>query len=396
VSKFLKVNKTKILDSQGKPVALKGVNLGGWLMMEGYLLFAPNNPERYFRNNFKKALGEKALLDFDDSFRKNFITELDFKNIKKLGFNCVRIPFHHRLVESKLNKYSKSGVKFLDDAIKWAKKNKLFVILDLHGAAGCQNHDWHSDSFGKAELWTNKNNQKRTLALWKFLADRYKNEECVAGYDLMNESVVQDIRQLNSFYKQIIETIRSVDRNHILFIEGNNWSTDINCLDEFEDDNYALSIHSYEPLDFTFNFVPHLKYPTKVKNSVHIKRHISQYKEISKKRDVPVLVGEFGVNYRDGFDGEDKWLEDNLKCFNNFGFHWTYWTYKAIKGFAFPDGVYSYYDNPSWVNRVGPLFGWDTYHLNWKKNKSKMIESWKTKNFKKNKTISKVLKKYAK
>ena len=35
---FLKVNKTRIVNESGKPVSLRGVALGGWLMLEGYML----------------------------------------------------------------------------------------------------------------------------------------------------------------------------------------------------------------------------------------------------------------------------------------------------------------------------------------------------------------------
>ena len=43
---FLKTEKTKIVASKNKPVLLRGINLGGWLMMEAYLLRAPNRPEK--------------------------------------------------------------------------------------------------------------------------------------------------------------------------------------------------------------------------------------------------------------------------------------------------------------------------------------------------------------
>jgi len=227
------------------------------------------------------------------------------------------------------------------------------------------------------------------------LADRYKNEETIAGYDLLNESVVADNYFLNKFYEKIITVIRRVDKNHILFLEGNKWATDLKCLKDFNDDNIVLSIHSYEPLDFTFNFVPHLKYPSLERSADSIRRHLSQYQEISKKKSLPVFVGEFGVNYRDGLFGEDIWLEDNLKCFKEFGFSWTYWTYKAIKGATFPDGILSYYENPAWVNRMGPRSGWDAYPQYWKTKKKEMISSWKTECFQENKKMTKVLKKYA-
>jgi len=310
MNNFLKVVNGRIVNGSNRPVMLRGVNLGGWLMMEGYFLNAPNRPERNFRRQFIRALGPRALDAFDEAFRSSFIRENDVRDIKKFGFNCVRVPFHYRAVEKKPFQYDGKGLYFLDQVLRWAEKYKIWAILDLHAAPGAQNHDWHSDSDGKARLWTGKSYQKRVFSLWEFLADRYKDKECVAGYDLLNEAVIGSSQTLNAFYKKLIKRLRGVDKNHILFIEGDKWAVDIECLDQFKDDNYALSIHHYEPLDFTFNFVPHLSYPlTRKKKGVNrsiLRKHLYPYKRISERRGVPIFVGEFGVNTREGVYGEHR------------------------------------------------------------------------------------------
>lgn len=395
MDQFLKSSKTSIR-KQGKPVTLKGVNLGGWLMPEAYLVHAPSVGVWQFRKNFEKKHGRKKLDVLEDAFRRNWVKESDIQNIRRLGFNCIRVPFHYRLIETAPYRYSPQGVLWLDRVIQWAKKAGLWTILDFHGAPGSQNLDWHSDSAGKALLWTRKDFQRRSRALWEFLADRYKDEPSIAGYDLLNEAVLKDTRLLNSFYRELIQGIRLVDKNHLLFIEGNTWATNLDCLEEFDDDNYCYSIHSYEPMAFTFNFDVTLRYPYQLKdkfsNFQTSRRHLGQYQKIAEKRKVPVYVGEFGVNYRFGSGGEDRYLQDVLKLFDQFGFHWTYWTYKAVKNAYFPDGLYGYYDNPPWVNRSGPLTGWDTWHLHWEKRKEEMVHSWQTEQFKPNAAVIKVLK----
>ncbi|HOW35577.1 MAG TPA: glycoside hydrolase family 5 protein [Candidatus Omnitrophota bacterium] len=392
---FLRAQGTKIVISRNKPVILKGVNLGGWLMMEGYILHSPNIAAQVFKKNFAKRLGEKELRSFEKNFYDNFIREDDFKTIAAMNLNCVRLPFNCRLIEKSPYRYDSNGVSYLDRAIRWAEKHGIWIILDLHAAWGAQNGDWHSDSLGKADLWSRKDFRNRTLALWEFLADRYKEKQALAGYDLLNEAVTDDTKGLNAFYQSLVKRIRAVDKNHILFVEGNTWATDLDCLDEFSDDNLALSIHAYRPLDFTFNFVPHLSYPLKCQGSVWdkggLRKYLSGYKKTSEKRNRPIFVGEFGVNNRDGLYNEERWVRDILACFKEFGFHWTYWTYKAVKNNIFPDGIFSYLDNPPWVNRQGPLTGWDTYAGCWCKEKKEMIKSWQTDSFHKNVPIVEVL-----
>jgi len=395
---FLKVASGKI-KLGGRPVMLHGVNLGGWLMMEAYILHAPNLPERDLKKQFEEKYGLKGAQEFETLFRNNFILESDIQNIARLGFNCIRVPFNHKLIEKRPYRYDLGGVAYLDRVIRWAKKHKIWVILDLHGACGSQNHDWHSDSYGKAELWTNKSYQQRTYVLWEFLADRYKNETALAGYDLLNEAVLNDTSLLNHFYKEVIRAIRSADKNHILFIEGSKWAQDLGCLDHFDDDNYVLSVHNYEPINFTFNLVPYLKYPLKAKGGGWTKATTLKiqlaHEKIAKQHKAPVFVGEFGVNYRLGLFNEQLWLKECLECFKTLGFHWTYWTYKAIKNSCFPDGLYSYYGNPKWVNRHGPITGWNTYADLWADCRKDMVRSWRTSEFTLNERVAEVLKKYA-
>ncbi|MDP8264055.1 MAG: glycoside hydrolase family 5 protein [Candidatus Aceula lacicola] len=391
--KFLRTCKTKVLDSDSKPIILKGVNLGGWLMMEGYILHAPNEGVQKFKKNFAKRLNLKSLEAFEKEFTKIFIQEKDIKNIVQLGFNCIRLPFHYRLIETKPYQYSKKGLQCIDQIIAWAKKYHIYVILDLHAAPGCQNHDWHSDSLGKAELWNNKSFQDRTCALWKLLAKRYADNPMVAGYDILNEAVIQSSKKLNSFYKKVIVSIRSVDKNHILFVEGNLWATDIACLDNFKDDNLVLSVHFYHPIDFVFNFTPKLSLPLKTMwNKTMLKNIVEQYAQFAKKRGCPIFVGEFGVNYRYNQYGEVDWLEYVLGLFKKHQFHWTYWTYKAIKNAHFPDGMFSYHPNNSWIHREGPKTGWETYSDLWEKAKKEIIQSWDTKHFDPNTKVVEVLK----
>ena len=112
-----------------------------------------------------------------------------------------------------------------------------------------------------------------------------------------------------------------------------------------------------------------------------MRKFLSGYAALARKKQRPIFVGEFGVNDREGLYGEDQWVKDIVSCFKEFGFHWTYWTYKAIKNNVFPDGIFSYMENPPWVNRAGVRMGWDTYSDLWIHRREEIVESWKTENF---------------
>src|SRR5260370_41804200 len=93
---FLKRHKMSIVQGE-KPVFLKGVNFGGWLMMEAYFVHAPNLPQQVFEKEFTKACGRKALDRLMARFRGNFITEADVRQVASWGMNCIRLPFHYKV-----------------------------------------------------------------------------------------------------------------------------------------------------------------------------------------------------------------------------------------------------------------------------------------------------------
>ncbi len=387
---FLKAHKGRIVDGD-RPVYLKGVNLGGWLMPEAYFMHAPNRGHRFFRAGFVKALGEKAYREIEAAFRGSFIIEDDLRKIAAMGFDHVRLPFHYELLEPKPFVYSQSGLAYLDKAVAWAKKYGVRVILDMHAVPGAQNHDWHSDSDGRVLFYSSKVYQKRAAALWQVIADRFKDEPAVIGYDVLNETVIPDPAPMNAYYHAAIRAIRAVDQKHIIFVEGNRWAQDIECLDRFDDGNMVLGIHFYEPPDLTFNLVPGLRYPLPGWDKAVMRKRLAGFAATAKKRNCALWCGEFGVNARGGFYGEDLWLKDVLSVFKSMDIHCSYWTWKAVKNHMYPDGIYSYFPNAPWVDRAGAVSGWDTWAQHWPKLKKKMTASWRTDQFTLNPAIAQAL-----
>lgn len=398
---FLKTDGTRFVDESGKTVMLRGVGLGGWLMMEGYILGGRNFPEKVFRREFEKALGREVMEDFTRSFRKTFVREYDFEMIKEWGANCVRIPFNYRLIEFEDRPFSlnEEGLQVLDNAVKWCERYSLYCILDMHATPGAQNPDWHSDCVGTPELFTSDANKERYLRLWHFLANHYKNVSAVAGYDIMNEPVIdiQKEGELRALYDQVTKEIRDEDKRHIIFLEGNIFGQRLDFIGKPADNNTAFSIHAYPIADYVFNFEKDLKYPGKVYNIPWSKKALDlislPYRMLIDKVKVPLFVGEVGINWRGGHYGELKWAEDILDIFERNGISWTYWTYKSVANSIHPDGIFRYVKSPEWVNRKGPLMGMETYAAAWPKLRNNMISSWKTEHFKRNDQLYELLRK---
>ncbi len=386
----LKVKNGKIVDNKGKAVTLRGLNLGGWLMMEGYILGGRNIAERQFKKELAKKQGAAAVKEFTRAFRGAFIREDDLKAISRMGLNCVRLPFNYRLIEE-------GGLGYLKRTVQQCKKHGLWCILDMHAAPGSQNKDWHSDSLGQALLWKDVKSQKQFIQLWRTLSRVFKAEEAVAGYNIVNEPVWDSDRDILKLYKRTVSAIRAIDKDHIIFLEGNCWSQEIEFLGPPWDDDLVYSVHFYGPLEFTFGFVRDLKYPGDVFGEywsrTKLKAILSKYRRLQKAWNVPIYVGEFGQNSRcPDCHREFQWTRDVLSVFKEYGFHWTYWTYKCVAQATFPDGLYQYQANPAWICRQGPVTGWENFYTLWNKQKRDIIKSWQTSAFTLNKILSSILK----
>ncbi len=316
---FLKAQGKKIVNSNGEEVYLKGMGLGGWLLEEGYMLqmsgFA-NSPTE-IRSKIEGLIGKENTDEFYKIYHANYVKEKDIKKLKEWGFNSIRLPMHYKWLTPKDQPgiYLEEGFQTIDSLLSWCKKNEIYLILDLHAAPGAQSRDNISDSDGEARLWTDPANQTRTVELWKTIAARYKDEEWIGGYDLINETAYDlgPVNQaLRDLYIRITNAIREVDNNHIVFIEGNWYATDFNGLTPPWDNNMVYSFHKYWNETNTSS----IGYLLNIRN---------QY-------NVPLWLGETGEN-------SNQWFAENIELMaqNNIG--WAWWPHKKIGSISAPLNV---------------------------------------------------------
>src|SRR5690606_22837812 len=123
-----------------------------------------------------------------------------------------------------------------DSLLAWCKANKMYLILDLHATPGGQGNDLNISDRNpdKPSLWESEANQQKMIALWRKLAEKYKDEPWIAGYDIINEpnwgfESKEDSKgiaekgnvPLRKLMIEITKAIREVDQKHIIIIEGN-------------------------------------------------------------------------------------------------------------------------------------------------------------------------------
>lgn len=314
---FLHAHGHDMVDEQGQKVLLRGVGLGNYLLPEGYMWkFGPaGDRPRKIEAMVGELIGQDEAGRFWPEFRQNYIMEADIRRIAELGFNSVRPALNARrfLTEGDDPVYVEEGFRLLDDLVKWCKKYKVYVILDMHGAPGGQTGANIDDSVNDSpELFTAPKYEKRLTDLWVKLAERYKDEPTVAAYDLLNEPLPENTgaaakfkHQLEPLYRRITTAIRKIDRKHIIILEGANWSNDWSVFSKPFEPNLVYQFHYYcwdEPVQL---------------------RDIGRYLDYRKEWNIPVWVGETGEKNNTIYWATTQYFESN-----NIG--WSFWPWKKL------------------------------------------------------------------
>lgn len=326
--KYVYVDGKDIYSPQGERLHLKGVNLGNWLLPEGYMFKMHDcNSPRKIDQAIRELIGNSATTAFWDSFLENHITEADIKWLSDAGVNIIRLPFDYRLLthDDFLGR-DIHGYTYLDRTIQWCEKYNIYVLLDMHAAPGGQTGDNIDNSDGFPWLMVDEGMKQKVSDLWQEIAERYAQNTTVIGYNLLNEPIPHYFEAdslkpyLEPLYKKITKAIREVDKDHIVFLGGAVWETDFSVFSEPFDDKLAYTFHKY--------WMP----PEQ--------KEIQEYLDFRDLHHVPILMGESGEN-------EDAWVEDFRVLLDANEIHWTFWPYKKMENtrgpmnFHKPDG----YDN---------------------------------------------------
>ncbi|MDU1906047.1 MAG: glycoside hydrolase family 5 protein [Dysgonomonas sp.] len=325
---FVTIKGADLITPDGQKLFIKGTNLGNWLNPEGYMFkFEKTNSARFINEMFCQLVGPDFTAEFWKSFKDNYITREDIRFIKKTGSNTVRLPFHYKLFtdEDYMGLTAKQdGFARIDSLVSWCRDEGLYLILDMHDAPGGQTGDNIDDSYGYPWLFESEASQKLYCDIWREIAEYYKNEPVILGFELFNEPIApyfENVEELNgkleAIYKIGTAAIREVNTNHIILLGGSQWNGNFKPFKDSKfDDKIMYTCHRYggEPT------------PEAIQNFIQFRDSVN----------LPMYMGEIGHNTNEWMATFCKTMEDN-----NIG--WTFWPYKKMENSCFagivpPDG----------------------------------------------------------
>ena len=305
VNGFLRADGRRIVNGDGEELIPRGWGAGNWTNPEGFMLGIGT---AYMQDGMKPGLalpgrftsartmtqvirelcGSEYASGFWQKWWVNHLGEADIRAMAEQGYNSVRLPLTAwvLLEEEPEIHFREDGFAMLDQVLAWCEKYRVYAILDMHGTPGGQSGLACDDGLDNIpHMFLEVESRERALLLWEELAKRYADRWIVGGYDLLNEPIAVDRwhylkPELARFYEDVIRRIRKYDKNHLLFLEGAMFATNLDIFDHNYDpecNNWGISTHLYAP-------------------SPEI-RDLYRYIEVSCRLNVPVWIGEGRLDY---------------------------------------------------------------------------------------------------
>ncbi len=171
--------------------------------------------------------------------------ERDFALIRELGFNFARLPLDCRywIQEGDWNTIAPDGLKPLDQALDWAERHGVHVMIALHRAPGYT----ALEPGASPDLFTDPQAQQACLRHWTMLAERYKQRAPERlSFNLINEP--SDQVAASNYVKvvtMLVGGVRPQNPQRLLITDGAEWGRRV--VPELHALKIGQGMRGYEP-----------------------------------------------------------------------------------------------------------------------------------------------------
>ncbi|XP_034600991.1 probable glucan 1,3-beta-glucosidase A isoform X1 [Setaria viridis] len=280
--------------------------------------------------------------------RKKFVSGSDFLFIAQNGINAVRIPVGWWIAydPDPPAPFIGGSLNALDRAFYWAQIYGLKCIIDLHAAPGSQNGMEHSASRDGSLDWPSEANIQKTLDVINFLAQRYADNPCLLGIELLNEPSAAGVPldTLVSYYKTGYQIVRSYsDTAYVIFCQRIGNADPMELYQAYLGaTNTVVDLHYYNLFD------PYFEKLNATENIQFIyKNRLPQVQSLNRANVPLVFIGTLMLIYLPPalhYSGEwvNEWNVTNasqlqyqlfgnaqLEVYGEASFGWSYWTVKC-------------------------------------------------------------------
>ncbi len=291
-----------IVDRHGTVVTLRGVNVGGWLVTEGWMCGQTDDKGRGALEQLEARFGSDKASRLMDAWQNHWFTEKDLDLIQSWGFNLIRVPFSYRTLQDAEGTWKRQPDGTIDfSRMDWvvheAGRRGIYVIFDLH----VWPRQLEQGKYGLPSRWSDEGKavRERMQKLWAEVAKHYKGNGIIAGFDVINEP---EGSPWNAPHHAFHDAIREQDPDRMVIVE---WSGYSNTPKEFPKNTVYSDHYAFKDANSLEKYLGSLRVHPEVK--------------------VPVFLGEMKAGKDDAESA--RWMADAM---NKEGWSWAVWTYKGV------------------------------------------------------------------
>jgi hypothetical protein len=327
---WLSVRDRRIVDESGRTVLLRGFNTS--------TLLEPTVPH----------------LPLD---------ETDATMMESDGFDVVRLAVSWGRLEPQRGVWDAGYLQSIAATVDLLNRHHIYVVVDMHfldwssafsgsGAPAWASlpldPDLHMQALGDWQrhlspavngantyFWVSPDWQADYMQAWQRIAQRFRGDSGVAGYDLYNEPhaiPLPPIRFEKSFmwplYARTIDAIGSVDPNHMFIVEGELLADYGTTIVPLQAPNLVYSPHEY-----TGSLVP----PMFDGNARPIDDHVQQVADEASRVPAALWVGEWGMSATQA--KATTWIDDTINAFDSAGAGWAWWQWREDSPWGIRDSA---------------------------------------------------------
>ncbi len=302
--------------------ALKGINLGGWLVLERWITPALfQGTAAMTERGLTAETGGKTRIR---KHHKTFIAEKDIAWLADNDFELLRVPIGYWIFGDEPDFVG--SIERLDWLMKMAHRYSMKVLIDLHGAPGAQNNKQHNGGIvPKGEWRKDRLQQAKTIEVLKTLAKRYYDEPALWGIELINEPTPGKTGiRLAWFYRKAYRELTKVARPgmHVVYSDAYRPWLLLNTFGWFRHPDFpvVMDVHMY----YVFGkankkrrFAEHVRLARASKWAV---RFLALFQ--------PVMIGEWSAALPYGVSVEQsaEFANTQIKAYEP-SIAYCYWTY---------------------------------------------------------------------
>jgi endoglucanase len=255
-----------------------------------------------------------------------------FQAAKDAGFNSIRLPVRwtaHAMTQPPYT-INPEFMKRVEWAVNCAISRKLPVMLNFHHYR---------------ELYANPAAEKeRSLALWKQVAEHFKDYPDILVFELLNEPQNQmRPSEWNEQMKEALAAVRQSNPSRTIVVGPAHYNQIhyLTLLDiPKEDRNIIVTVHDYFPLTFTHQGAAWMevgdanewmgtKWTAAEDEKQEIIRDLDFAAEWGKKNNRPINLGEFGAYEKADMDSRARWTKFMADAAIERGISFNYWEFCA-------------------------------------------------------------------